>query len=348
MRRQPARWVAERPEALASSRCRSFWLNAFSSPWVSWRDIAIEFLNAKDDPQKLKVVYNTKLGQLWEDRGDLETEDEMMARREDYGTRPDGSPVELPDGVLVVTVGVDTQDDRLEYEVVGHGRWGETWGVEKGIIMGDPAGPAVWERLDGVTQRAYRYEDGTGLRPSLTCVDSGGHRTQQVYERCRERWPQRVVAIKGKGGESIPYTGVPTKVPIRDKSMWTWLYTVGVDAGKATIMSSLKAREPGPRYCHFPLRREAGYDAAFFSGLLSERLVKRPSGGLGWEKLPGHKRNEALDCRNYSLAALDILNPDWDRLERARKAPAAPAATPPARKRRNRPARREGIGYDDW
>lgn len=348
MRRQPARWVAERPEALASSRCRSFWLNAFSSPWVSWRDIAIEFLNAKDDPQKLKVVYNTKLGQLWEDRGDLETEDEMMARREDYGTRPDGSPVELPDGVLVVTVGVDTQDDRLEYEVVGHGRWGETWGVEKGIIMGDPAGPAVWERLDGVTQRAYRYEDGTGLRPSLTCVDSGGHRTQQVYERCRERWPQRVVAIKGKGGESIPYTGVPTKVPIRDKSMWTWLYAVGVDAGKATIMSSLKAREPGPRYCHFPLRREAGYDAAFFSGLLSERLVKRPSGGLGWEKMPGHKRNEALDCRNYSLAALDILNPDWDRLERARKAPAAPAATPPARKRRNRPARREGIGYDDW
>ncbi len=348
MRRQPARWVAERPEALASGGTRSFWLNAFASPWVAWGDIALEFLNAKDDPQKLKVVYNTKLGQLWEDRGDLETEDEMMARREDYGTRPDGTPVELPDGVLVVTVGVDTQDDRLEYEVVGHGRWGETWGVEKGVIAGNPADAAVWERLDGVVGRIYRYEDGAGLRPSLTCVDSGGHRTQQVYEQCRLRWSRRVVAIKGKGGESVPFTGVPSKVPIRDRGTWTWLYTVGVDAGKGDIMSGLKVQEPGPRYCHFPLRREAGYDMAFFSGLLSERLVERPNGGRGWAKLPGHKRNEALDCRNYALAALDILNPDWDALDRARRAPARAEAAPTAPKRRRRGGKPQGIGYDDW
>lgn len=347
MRRQPARWVAARPEALASARCRSFWLNAFASPWVAWRDIAVEFLNAKSDPKKLKVVYNTKLGQLWEDRGDLETEDEMMARREDYGTRADGTPVELPEGVLVVTVGVDTQDDRLEYEVVGHGRWGETWGVEKGVIAGNPADRAVWERLDGVTRRIYRYADGAGLRPSLTCVDSGGHRTQQVYEACRERWPQRVVAIKGKGGESVPYTSPATKVPIRDKGTWTWLYTVGVDAGKSDIMSSLKVQEPGARYCHFPLRREAGYDMGFFNGLLSERLVHKPNGGVGWAKLPGHKRNEALDCRNYALAALNILNPDWDALERARKAPKAAPQSPP-RRHRKRSAKRGGIGYDDW
>ena len=111
---------------------------------------------------------------------------------------------------------------------------------------------------------------------------------------------------------------------------------MGVDAGKGDIMSGLKVQEPGPRYCHFPLRREAGYDMAFFSGLLSERLVERPNGGRGWAKLPGHKRNEALDCRNYALAALDILNPDWDALERARRAPARAEAAPTAPKRRRR------------
>lgn len=131
MRKQPAKWIADNPDAYKKG-VRSFWLNAFSSPWTPWEKIVLKFLDAKDDPQRLKVVYNTLLGQLWEDRGDLEDEDTMLARREDYGTRSDGTPVELPDGVLVLTCGVDTQDNRLEYEVVGHGKYGETWGVVKG------------------------------------------------------------------------------------------------------------------------------------------------------------------------------------------------------------------------
>ena len=137
MRRQPAKWIAENPDAY-NTGVRSFWLNAFSSPWTPWEKIVLKFLQAKDEPQKLKVVYNTLLGELWEDRGGIIDEDTMLARREDYGTNADGSPVELPEGVLVLTCGVDTQDNRLEYEVVGHGYYGETWGIKKGYIMGKP------------------------------------------------------------------------------------------------------------------------------------------------------------------------------------------------------------------
>ena len=155
MRKQPAKWIADNPDAYKKG-VRSFWLNAFSSPWTPWEKIVLKFLDAKDDPQRLKVVYNTLLGQLWEDRGDLEDEDTMLARREDYGTRPDGTPVELPDGVLVLTCGVDTQDNRLEYEVVGHGKYGETWGIVKGYIMGRPDTPEVWQRLDDVVDHVYK------------------------------------------------------------------------------------------------------------------------------------------------------------------------------------------------
>ena len=35
-----------------------------------------------------------------------------------------------------------------------------------------------------------------------------------------------------------------------------------------------------------------------------------------WVKLPGHERNEALDCRNYAMAALYVLDPDMDAMER--------------------------------
>lgn len=343
MREAPSRWQADNPGALDQTRTRSFWLNAFCSPWTPWSKVCLDFLDSKDDPQRLQVVYNTLFGRLWEDRGDLVSDDEMMARREDYGTREDGTPVELPDGASVVTIGVDTQDNRLEYEVVGHGRWGETWGLEKGVIMGRPDSDEVWERLDGVVSHVWRWRDGRGVRASITCVDSGGHYTQEVYERCRARQAARVFAIKGKGGEGIPYTSVPSRVAIRDKRRTCWLYTIGVDAGKAQIMNGLKVQEPGPRYAHFP--RGRGYDENYFAGLLSERLVlsTAPTGNRWrWEKIPGHERNEALDCRNYAMAGLEILNPDWDAIERRR---AGSEGSPRVRHRRRKAARKAA---EEW
>ena len=127
-------------------------------------------------------------------------------------------------------------------------------------------------------------------------------------------------AIKGKGGDGIPYVSPPTKVPIRDnKKITCWLYTIGVDAGKAAIMAGLKVQEPGPKYSHFNRHPDAGYDLNYFNGLLSEKLVltsTRRGDRWAWEKLPGHNRNEALDCRDYANAGLKIINPDMDAVER--------------------------------
>lgn len=103
MKRAPARWEADNPAAYEQGT-RSFWLNAFVSQWASWESIILKYLNAIGSTRKMQVVYNTCFGELWEDRGDLEDEDSLMARREEY-------PAELPEGVLVLTAGVDTQDD---------------------------------------------------------------------------------------------------------------------------------------------------------------------------------------------------------------------------------------------
>ena len=352
MRRQPAKWIANNPAALRKGH-RSFWLNAFSSPWTAWSKIVYEFLAARHDPQKLKVVYNTKLGQLWEDRGDLEDEDSFLGRLEDYGTREDGTPVELPEGVLVLTCGVDTQDDRLEYEVVGWGRFMESWGIKKGVIMGDPNDDAVWQRLDDVIDHVYLFANGRGLTISLTFVDSGGHKTQSVYRHCRDRLSKRVFAIKGQGGEGVPYTKPPSKVKIvvNGKAIGqTWLYVLGVDAGKADILQgSLRVKEPGPKYSHFPKGTERGYDLAFFNGLLSEKLVMKSERGRtrwAWEKIPGHERNEALDCRNYAQAALRVLDPDMDAVERRLRGIEEQKQTTTQQKRRV--VKRSTAVGDDW
>ncbi|MCI7302313.1 MAG: phage terminase large subunit family protein [Clostridiales Family XIII bacterium] len=340
MRKQPAKWVAENLGALEHGH-RSFWLNGFSSPWQPWKEICYAFLNAKDDPEKLKVVFNTKLGRLWELREGVEDEDTMLARREEYGTRDDGSPIDLPDGVLVLTCGVDTQDDRLEYEVVGNGHYGETWGIKKGMIMGDPHYDEVWERLDDVIDKVYKFKDpAKGLKILLTFVDSGGHKTQDVYQQCARRRGKRVFAIKGKSksgsmAEDIPYTRPPTKVKIKTGG-FAWLYTIGVNAGKREIMDAVKVQEPGAKYCHFPKESDRGYDEKYFNGLLSETEVPRTVNGRTswkWEIIPGHERNEPLDCRNYALAAFRVIAPDLDAVERRLKNPQTDKKPKPKRKR---------------
>ena len=312
MKKQPAHWEAENPDAIEHG-VRSFWLNAFVSPWAPWNAIILEYLQATGDTQKLQVVYNTSFGELWENRGDVMDEDEMMARREVYDA-------ELPDGVLVLTAGVDTQDNRMEYEIIGHGHFGETWGIEKGIIMGVPDESAVWEHLDEqVFSRVLHFKDGLGLRVSLTFVDEGGHYTQEVRQECNRRIKQKVFCIKGMPGPDKPFTAPPKKqkIVIKGKIVGScWQYQIGVDSGKQSIMDSLKVQTPGSKYCHFPKRDDYGFD--YFKGLLSEHLVykadhKQP---WQWEKIPGHERNEALDCRNYALAAFRAMNPNLDAIER--------------------------------
>lgn len=350
MRKQHAKWVAENPEAYKNG-CRSFWLTAFASPWVDWKSILLDVYRNQDNPEKLKVVYNTKLGKLWEHRDVNQSDEELMKRLEEY-------EAELPEGVLCLTCGVDTQDDRLEYEVVGWGKNGESWGIKKGYIMGAPDLPETWDRLDDVIDRAYKFQNGQALQISITLIDSGGHFTQTVYEECRKRKSKKVFAIKGRGGEGIPIVNPPKRVAIRDnKRVTCWLYSLGVDAGKAIIYANVQVQTPGARYMHFPKGSDRGYDLNYFNGLISERLTKKKTAAgfkWVWEKLPGHRRNEALDCRNYALAGVKIIDPDFDalalRLKQAEEQPkievdvTAVKETP---KPKRRPRTKRNL-YDEW
>lgn len=359
IKRQPARWEAENPDAY-SQGTRSFWLNAFVSQWATWESIILKYLNAIGSTKKMQVVYNTCFGELWEDRGDLEDEDSLMARREDYGVREDDTPIELPDGVLVLTCGVDTQDDRLEYEVVGHGHFGETWGIKKGIIMGRPDDSETWKMLDDALDHIYRFENGTGLRISMTFVDEGGHFTQDVRMQCRNRVGKKVFCIKGMAGPDKPFTSPPKKqkIVVNQISVGTcWQYQLGVDSGKQIIMDNLSVQTPGSKYCHFPKRDD--YGAGYFAGLLSEHKVYRPERKQPWvwEKIPGHERNEALDCRNYAMAAFKALPVNLDEIDRRLKAQQGKkAVSPVATSQISTPARKatkkKGSGlnkyYDSW
>lgn len=86
-----------------------------------------------------------------------------------------------------------------------------------------------------------------------------------------------------------------------------------------------------------------------FNGLLSEKLVlthTRRGDRWAWEKLPGHNRNEALDCRDYANAGLKIINPDMDAIERRLQGLEEKPKAPQQRRQRQRHNRADA--FDDW
>ena len=96
------------------------------------------------------------------------------ARREHY-------PAVVPLPVLVLTAGVDVQDDRLEVEVCGWRTGEESWGISYRVLWGDPAAAPVWRQLDDVLTALWEREDGLKMHIVQCCIDSAGHRTEAVY-----------------------------------------------------------------------------------------------------------------------------------------------------------------------
>jgi len=283
---------------------RGFYLNALASMFVEWRDIAEKFLLANEEKKKgnlepLKVWTNTEMGQTWEEDGSEIENETLYNRREKYNC-------EVPDGVICLTAGIDTQDDRFEVEVVGWGEGKESWGIKYQIIYGDLKQEKVWSELDEFLNQTFTRADGAKLKIALACIDAQGHFFNQVCKFCKPRYSRGILAIRGKGGLDVPYIPRPSK----NNRAQTPLFTLGVDTGKALLYQSLLVEEEGANYCHFPKEKDRGYDENYFKGLTSERLVltyKKGKAQHVWRlKDNGYKRNEPLDCRNYAQAALEI------------------------------------------
>lgn len=311
MKQTPQKYISRNADALKNG-IRSFFVNGFTSPWMTWTRIMREWLEAKGDPEREKVIMNTVFGESYKQKGAFEDEQIFLRRRESYGA-------ELPDGVLLLTAAIDTQDNRLEYEVVGWGKEEECWGIRKGIVLGAPNQARTWKEIDNILDKTYHFADGKGLKVVRTFIDSGGHYTSDVYNYCQKNFHKQRFAIKGRGGPGIPLIYKIAKA----NNAKAPLILLGVDDGKQQIMDRLSIDSPGPLYFHFPQDEgikelsNRGYDDLYFKGIISEhKKVYKRNGVLRevWETTK-NVRNEPLDLRNYNLACMKSLKPDWDKLE---------------------------------
>ena len=311
------RWVATAPFRGTAG----FHLNQLLSPWVTLAECVKEFLEAKRGGiQTLKTWTNTVLGETWEEQGERVDDNELLERRIDYGDI-------APAPVLVVTAGVDIQQDRIEVERGGGAANDQSFGRGKTVLWGDPTGPEVGRALDDLLLQPIESESGPPLTIKATCVDSQ-FLTQHVANWCRDRWGRRVWAIRGVAGEGKPIW--PLKPGKRSKTRLPF-FNVGVDSVKEVVYARLRVMNPEqPGYCWFNM----SYDADHFDQLTSEEIRTTFKKGMpvrAWHLKPGKARNEALDIRGYAMAALEGLRMMGLKLRELKGDKSLPANSPVAK-----------------
>ena len=281
-------WIAAKP----FNGIAGFAINGLCSPWTPLTDGVKDFLAVRKNPEQLRVWTNTYLGETWEDAGEQIDDYDLAERREVIET--------IPEDVMFLTCGTDVQDNRLECSIVGWGRDDESWVVEHVTLYGDPSTPQLWSALDSVIFKTYDTVNGRQMGIRATCIDSGGHFTNAVYQYCKKHTGRRVFAIKGVGGEGKPAAGRPSKANVAKCP----LFPIGVDTVKSLLFARMRIDEPGAGYIHFSDRLNEEY----FRQLTAEKVVTRFHKGFKkrvFEKI--RARNEALDCMVYSYAAYAIL-----------------------------------------
>lgn len=309
------RWVAENPDAAV----RGYTINCLYYQFglgPRWVDLVREWLEAQNDPASLKTFINDRLAETWEDPAMRAVKHNIVAdRAEPYRLRV------VPRQVLAITVGVDTQDNRLAVQFIGWGRGMAAWTLDYVELPGDPADDGVWVMLTDLLNRPLQREDGGSMRILAAAIDAGGHRTEAVKHYVRQRMITRPMAIFGAVPNNAPLLSKGKLVDVnwrgRTDKRGITIYHVGTVAAKHWLYSRLGAdadKQVDARLVHF----SDELPAEFFPGLVSE--IYNPVKNRFEKRVT---RNEPLDTWVYAYAAAHhpelrlhrYSKADWDALE---------------------------------
>jgi terminase, large subunit len=299
-------------------KIRGFKYNALYTPvgWVNtWKKIIEVFLASKDNPEKLKTWMNTLMAETFEEKGARPKWEVLSSRAEPYKI------ITVPPGGMVLTMGTDVHDNRLDIVVRAWGRGEENWLIYWTRIYGNINTTEPWDRHDDVLAMAFRHASGLDLRIVSSAIDSGDN-TQTVYNYCRTRKPI-VMATYGSQKRGQPVLGKPAKKDIDYKGHriknGIEIWPVGTDTVKSLVYQRFNIEEPGPGYYHFPL----GLDDEYYMQITAEKLVttynKKGFRSQDWVVIRGNRQNHALDAEVYCYAAAvraGVPRMNWDELER--------------------------------
>ncbi len=171
------------------------WYTSMDSPFRPFEKIWEEFRQTKSQLHDYKNFWQCWLAKFWID--DIsETSVEKLSER-----KVDEEKGVVPEWARLLTTGIDTQDDGF-YVVVR--AWGENrrsrvidaFFTECLLSVSDASDVENVLRRD-VIDRVFTTKDGNKWKSGLTAIDTGGHRTKQVYAGTAGF--ERFIWVKGIG-----------------------------------------------------------------------------------------------------------------------------------------------------
>lgn len=315
-------WRAHNPKALRQHR--SFYIWSAYSPLQSWERIAREWLSAKGDPASEQTFLNDTIGRAYVTAGEAPPWEALRDRGANSGL-PRGC---IPMGGLILTLGIDCQGDRVEWQLVAWGREFRRWPVDYGMIPGHISEQTTRARLDALLVQTWPNACGQRIAPDKAAIDGNAY-TEDVWDWAKRHPAARLVMVRGAAQESAPLTARVKKErnhktgkPLRYSARF---YNFNASILKMALYRNAAKTDPMERgYIGFP----TGFDDEYYRQLTAERRVpKRRKDGFTeykWEKDPA-QANEMLDTMNQAEVAAILYGirglPDriFDQLEAARE-----------------------------
>lgn len=269
-----------------------FHLPSWVTRFVSMSEAAASFIRGLTNIEHLKDFFNAHKAEPYVPKKRQKKEDVIKMLKDD---RP-ASIVPGGNVVAAMICAADTQDDGFWYEIraFGWGLHGDSWQVRSGFVK-------TFEALNQVSyDDVYQDVDGNRYIVNLGVIDSGGHRTKDVYDFCltnRGMW----IPIKGerKMAQPFKYTNIEFW-PGTNKAIpgGIQLLRVNVTYFKNALASLLDINPVDPGAYH--MNSEMPDDWA-------KQMTTEYVDESGFWECPDGIPNHAWDVSVYGLAGFDVL-----------------------------------------
>lgn len=317
---EAGRWVSEKYEAIDQETGeisgerprptihRSFWINALYSPWLTWSEIAAEFLASKDDPTTLQNFINSWLAQVWKEATEAPELASVLALRCDL------PPLVAPARVRAITCGVDVQRAGFYFAVWAFTETLESWCIHYGYLT-------AWEEVERLLFETRFQVEGSDLTLPIwrAGIDTGGteaeeegelSRTEEVYNWLRANSTRLFGLVNGTKGASRSLAGSRVKhslvdiYPGREKrkiagGLHLWL----LDTAELKEVFTWRMMRGHERAQDVHLHAETSTEFALH--LLSEERRRNPR-TRKWEWKKKRKRNDWFDASLIAHACADL------------------------------------------